>query len=90
MKFAQSQELADFLRKEQIFPQILSVKEICVGGSSYNFCIKTTKGEFFLKLISAKRVEIYKLLKKILSQFEFYIRCGKKGLQIFICWRCRM
>lgn len=71
MKFAQSQELADFLRKEQIFPQILSVKEICVGGSSYNFCIKTTKGEFFLKLISAKRVEIYRLLKKILSQFEF-------------------
>lgn len=55
MKFAQSQELADFLRKEQIFPQILSVKEICVGGSSYNFCIKTVQGVFFLKLISAER-----------------------------------
>lgn len=71
MKFTQNQKLADFLRKKQFFPQILSIKEICLGGSSYNFCVKTTKGEFFLKLISAKQVEIYRLLKKILSQFEF-------------------
>ena len=71
MKFTQNQKLADFLRKKQFFPQILSIKEICLGGSSYNFCVKTIKGEFFLKLISAKQVEIYRLLKKILSQFEF-------------------
>lgn len=71
MKFAQNQKLADFLRKKQIFPQILSIKEVCLGGSSYNFCVKTEKGEFFLKLISAKQDEIYLQLKNILAQFEF-------------------
>lgn len=72
MKFAQSQELADFLQKEQIFPQILSIKEICVGGSSYNFCVKTVQGVFFLKLISAKRTRgSFLHLKNVLSQLDF-------------------
>ncbi len=70
MKFAQSKELADFLRKEQIFPQILSIKEIYCGGSSYNFCVKTAQDKFFLKLISAER-GIFLHLKKVLFQMDF-------------------
>lgn len=71
MKFAKSKELSEFLRKKQIFPQILSIKEICVGGSSYNFCIKTAQGDFFLKLISVNSKNIYYKLKIILQQFDF-------------------
>lgn len=72
MKFAQNKELADFLRKKQIFPQILSIKEVCLGGSSYNFCIKTVQGVFFLKLISAERERgVFLYMKKVLSQLDF-------------------
>ncbi|HBO49794.1 MAG TPA: hypothetical protein DD619_03265 [Alphaproteobacteria bacterium] len=72
MKFAKSKELSEFLRKKQIFPQILSIKEIFVGGSSYNFCIKTAHGDFFLKLISAERERgIFLHLKEVLSQLDF-------------------
>ena len=72
MKFAKRKELSEFLRKKQIFPQILSIKEICVGGSSYNFCIKTAQGDFFLKLISAERERgIFLHLKEVLPQLDF-------------------
>lgn len=83
MKFAQNQKLADFLRKEQIFPQILSIKEIYCGGSSYNFCVKTAQGEFFLKLISANRTNAYLQLKHLLSQLDFLYPLPKEKFADF-------
>ena len=83
MKFAQSKKLADFLRKEQIFPQILSIKEIYCGGSSYNFAVKTEQNKFFLKLISANRTNAYLQLKHLLSQLDFLYPLPKEKFENF-------
>lgn len=72
MKFTKTKELFDFLQKNKIIPNIQVFREICLGGSSYNFYLKTTEGQFFLKLISAERERgIFLHLKRLLSQLDF-------------------
>lgn len=84
MKFAKSKELVEYLRKKHIFPQISTVEEIYLGGSSYNFCIKTEQGKFFLKLIYTERGKGFFLhLKNILSQLDFLYELPQEKFENF-------
>lgn len=72
MKFSRTKELSAFLHENNIFTNIQSIREICLGGSSYNFYVKTAQGQFFLKLISAERErDVFLHLKKLLQRMNF-------------------
>lgn len=51
MKFEYNRQLEDFLRKQNIFPQLNKLQEINVGGASYNFVVTTDHEKYFLKLL---------------------------------------
>lgn len=51
MKFQHTQEFYQFLQEAENIGQIDEFREICRGGSSYNFYLKNDSGEFFIKLL---------------------------------------
>lgn len=82
MKFSRTKELSAFLHENNIFTNIQSIREICLGGSSYNFYVKTAQGQFFLKLISAERErEVFLHLKKLLQQLDFLYPLAQENFE---------
>ncbi len=51
MKFQHTQEFYRFLHETENVGQIDEFREICRGGSSYNFYLKNDSGEFLVKLL---------------------------------------
>lgn len=54
MKFSHYTELQRFVEKNLFPSEYKDMYEIYTGGSSYNFCVITTKGKYFLKLLEDK------------------------------------
>lgn len=71
MKFSQSRELKEFLQEKNIFPELLELREICKGGSSYNFLVRTAAVDYLLKLVPLQEEEAYNRLISILIKFNF-------------------
>jgi len=71
MKFPQTTELYKFLQEKNIFPELQELREICKGGSSYNFLVRTAAVDYLLKLVPLKREEEYNRLISVLIQFNF-------------------
>ena len=51
MKFDDLNDLEQFIIENRIFADYESIKEIEVGGASYNFCVQTKNKRYFLKLL---------------------------------------
>lgn len=69
MNFPQYEEFENFIKRKNLIAGFLKMREINVGGSSYNFCVTTTKGQYLLKLI--KKEAEYIRLQSIFNQFKF-------------------
>ena len=68
MKFSDLHGLAQFIKKNKVFADYESIKEIEVGGASYNFCVQTKNKRYFLKLLpDNERFQKTKALCKMLK-----------------------
>ena len=71
MKFDDLNDLEQFIIKNRIFADYESIKEIEVGGASYNFCVQTKSERYFLKLLpDNERFQKAQALCKILKIFH--------------------
>lgn len=75
MKFAQTEELENFIKSEHLFADFVSIKEIYTGGSSYNFIVKTENDSCLLKLIAKQQK--HELNCKVLAHLGRYIPLPK-------------
>ena len=51
MKFSNYSKLQEFVKKELFPKSYKDMYEICIGATSYNFCVITSKGKYLLKLL---------------------------------------
>lgn len=71
MKFDDLHGLEQFIVKNEIFADYESIKEIEVGGASYNFCVQTKNERYFLKLLpDNERFQKAQALCKMLKIFH--------------------
>lgn len=71
MKFDDLNDLEQFIIKNRIFADYESIKEIEVGGASYNFCVQTKSECYFLKLLpNNERFQKAQALCKMLKIFH--------------------
>lgn len=69
MKFNYFNILLNFI-KEKHKDKFIALEEICDGGSSYNFQLKTTEGIYFLKLIAKSDKQRIEKILQLLQCFD--------------------
>lgn len=71
MKFSATSELKDFIVENKLFSEMEYFKEICDGGTSFNFYVKTSQAGYLLKLIPQENIDGYRHLYSVLEELNF-------------------